>query len=159
MHKLPVLQLEGSSAGLGRGDKVALLLFNCSAILECYLALAKLGAVAVPVNFRLAGPEIACIVDNSDARLFVFVAAFDAIVAGCALDGRRNHQLLQPVPGRVQEAALGGICGGSAPQCRRQGAEDTVAGKIPVGPVRGVCQLMAGEFPFRSGPGVVFVIF
>lgn len=79
-----VNRLAHALAGLGvdRGDKVALLLFNCSAMLECYFALAKLGAVAVPVNFRLAGPEIAYIVDNADARLFILDSAFEQTVAG-----------------------------------------------------------------------------
>jgi acyl-CoA synthetase (AMP-forming)/AMP-acid ligase II len=57
--------------GISRGDKVALLMFNCNQYLECYFGLAKLGAVAVPVNFRLHPQEITYIVDDADAVAFV----------------------------------------------------------------------------------------
>ena len=58
--------------GLRKGDKVAVLLENSIEIIELFLATAKTGLVIVPINFRLVGPEIAYIVNNSDARL-IFV--------------------------------------------------------------------------------------
>lgn len=47
---LRVNKLAGALAQrvVGRGDRVALLMFNCMPMVECYFALAKLGAVAVP---------------------------------------------------------------------------------------------------------------
>ncbi len=48
--------------GLVKGDRVALLAYNTIEWLEIYAALARAGLVAVPMNFRLAGPEIAYIV-------------------------------------------------------------------------------------------------
>lgn len=45
--------------GVGRGDRVATLLFNVCEQVEVVFACAKLGAIAVPMNFRLAVPEIA----------------------------------------------------------------------------------------------------
>ena len=69
--------------GLQKGDKVAVLLENSIEIIELFLATAKTGLVIVPINFRLVGPEIAYIVNNSDARaIFVhdmFAAAVDEI--------------------------------------------------------------------------------
>ena len=59
------------SLGLGKGDRVAVLLENSIEIIELYLATAKTGLVIVPINFRLVGPEIAYIVNNSDARALV----------------------------------------------------------------------------------------
>ncbi|MEN8243469.1 MAG: long-chain fatty acid--CoA ligase [Thermodesulfobacteriota bacterium] len=64
------------SLGIGRSDKVALLMTNCNQMIECYCAICKLGAVAVPLNFRLAGPEIAYQIDNSDACLLIFGQSF-----------------------------------------------------------------------------------
>ncbi|HEX5847068.1 MAG TPA: AMP-binding protein, partial [Rhodoplanes sp.] len=44
--------------GLKKGDRVAVLAYNCLEWLEIYAAVAKAGLVVVPVNFRLVGPEI-----------------------------------------------------------------------------------------------------
>jgi fatty-acyl-CoA synthase len=57
--------------GLSKGDRVALLAYNCVEWMELYVALARAGLVAVPVNFRLVGPEIAYIVQHCEARAFV----------------------------------------------------------------------------------------
>ncbi|MDP2663751.1 MAG: AMP-binding protein, partial [Dehalococcoidia bacterium] len=57
--------------GLGRGDKVAVLLHNCPEYMEAIFALAKLGVVIVPLNYRLAPPEVEYIVNNSDSRLLI----------------------------------------------------------------------------------------
>lgn len=48
-----------ADAGVGRGERVALLLANRSAYLETVFACSRLGAIAVPLNNRLAPPEIA----------------------------------------------------------------------------------------------------
>ena len=57
--------------GLEKGDRVALLAYNCVEWMEIYAALARAGLVAVPINFRLTGPEIAYIAQNSEARAFI----------------------------------------------------------------------------------------
>ena len=57
--------------GLQPGDRVALLAYNRIEWWELYAALARAGLVAVPVNFRLAAPEIAYIVEHSQARALV----------------------------------------------------------------------------------------
>ena len=57
--------------GLVKGDRVALLAYNCVEWLELYVALAKAGLVAVPVNFRLTPAEIEYIVANCEARAMV----------------------------------------------------------------------------------------
>src|ERR687885_1840881 len=57
--------------GLQRGDHVALLAYNCLEWLELYVALARAGLVAVPINFRLLGSEIRYIAQHCEARAFV----------------------------------------------------------------------------------------
>jgi acyl-CoA synthetase (AMP-forming)/AMP-acid ligase II len=57
--------------GLDKGDRVAILAYNCLQWLEIYTAVAKAGLVAVPVNFRLVGPEIRYIVENAEAAAFI----------------------------------------------------------------------------------------
>lgn len=57
--------------GLKKGDRVAVLLYNCLEFMEIYVAAAKIGVVIVPINWRLVGPEIQYIVDNADSNTFV----------------------------------------------------------------------------------------
>ena len=59
------------SLGLSKGDKVALLAYNCVEWMEIYVALARVGLVAVPINFRLTSKEIAYIAEHSEARAFI----------------------------------------------------------------------------------------
>ena len=54
--------------GLVKGDRVALLAYNCIEWMELYVALARAGLVAVPINFRLTAPEIAYIAGHCEAR-------------------------------------------------------------------------------------------
>jgi fatty-acyl-CoA synthase len=57
--------------GLAKGDRVAMLAYNCVEWLEFYAATAKAGLVAVPINFRLVGSEIQYIVDDCEAAAFI----------------------------------------------------------------------------------------
>jgi len=60
-----------SGLGLSKGDRIAVLAYNCVEWLEIYAATAKAGLVAVPINFRLIGEEIRYIVDNCEAAAFI----------------------------------------------------------------------------------------
>src|SRR5688572_10311655 len=57
--------------GLATGDRVAILAYNRLEWLEIYVALAKAGLVAVPINFRLVAPEIRYILDDAEARAVI----------------------------------------------------------------------------------------
>ena len=57
--------------GLVKGDRVALLAYNRVEWMEMYVALARAGLVAVPINFRLTAPEIAYIASHCEARAFI----------------------------------------------------------------------------------------
>ena len=57
--------------GLVKGDRVALLAYNCVEWMEIYVALARVGLVAVPINFRLTAPEICYIASHCEARAFI----------------------------------------------------------------------------------------
>jgi fatty-acyl-CoA synthase len=60
------------SLGIEKGDRVAAMMTNCPEFLEIFLACARLGAIFIPVNFRLAQPELEYTLRNSCPRLFVF---------------------------------------------------------------------------------------
>lgn len=57
--------------GLQKGDRVALLAYNCVEWMEIYVALARAGLVAVPINFRLMPPEIEYIVAHCEASALI----------------------------------------------------------------------------------------
>jgi fatty-acyl-CoA synthase len=66
--------------GLQKGDRVALLAYNCLEWMELYAALARAGLVAVPLNFRLTAPEIAYIAEHSEARAFIVQDVLASVV-------------------------------------------------------------------------------
>jgi fatty-acyl-CoA synthase len=68
--------------GLNKGDRVALLAYNTIEWLEIYAALARAGLVAVPLNFRLAGPEIAYIVQHAQASAAIVQDDLRAVIDG-----------------------------------------------------------------------------
>ncbi len=60
-----------AALGIARGDVVALLLYNCPEFLEAMFAVARLGAVFMPINWRLAGPEVAYIAEHAGAAAVI----------------------------------------------------------------------------------------
>jgi fatty-acyl-CoA synthase len=66
--------------GIRKGDRVAVLSYNSSEMLELFFALGKLGALMVPLNYRLVGPEIRYILQDSEARLLFFGPEFEGTV-------------------------------------------------------------------------------
>ncbi|HVA79650.1 MAG TPA: long-chain-fatty-acid--CoA ligase [Candidatus Binataceae bacterium] len=57
--------------GVRQGDRVAMLLHNRPEFIEIYWAVIELGAVIVPVNFRLQAREIAYILNDSGASILL----------------------------------------------------------------------------------------
>ena len=60
-----------STLGVGAGDRVATLLHNGPAMVELVHAVPRLGAILVPLNARLAAPELAWQTGDVGARLVV----------------------------------------------------------------------------------------
>jgi fatty-acyl-CoA synthase len=57
--------------GLKKGDRFAILAYNTLEWAEIYMAAAKAGLVALPINFRLIGSEVRFIVENADASAVI----------------------------------------------------------------------------------------
>jgi fatty-acyl-CoA synthase len=57
--------------GVGPGDRVMVLMLNRTEFVESVLAANMVGAIAVPVNFRLTPPEIAFLVEDCEARIMI----------------------------------------------------------------------------------------
>lgn len=53
--------------GVKKGDRVAVLSFNCNQFVELYFASGKIGSVTTPLNFRLGPAELEYIINDSEA--------------------------------------------------------------------------------------------
>jgi fatty-acyl-CoA synthase len=62
--------------GVKKDDKVAILLPNCHIFLEAYYAIPLIGAISVPINYRLSSREIAFILQDSESKILVADSIF-----------------------------------------------------------------------------------
>jgi fatty-acyl-CoA synthase len=76
--------------GLSKGDRICILAYNCLEWMEIYAATALAGLIAVPINFRLVGPEIAYIVENCEAKALIVQDEF--------LDAVESVRVNLPIP-------------------------------------------------------------
>src|SRR3954462_14752495 len=97
--------------GVGTGDRVAVLALNGMETWESYLAGVRLGAIVVPVNFRLVADEVAFVLQDSGAKVLVV----DAALAGVGAKAREQAPDVAAVLtlGEEYEAAL--AAGGGEP--------------------------------------------
>src|SRR5262245_35986219 len=58
-------------AGVNRGDRVGFLGFNHPVFLEALFATASLGALFVPLNFRLTGAELEFIINDAGVHTLI----------------------------------------------------------------------------------------
>ncbi|MFC1983268.1 class I adenylate-forming enzyme family protein [Chloroflexota bacterium] len=54
--------------GVSKGDRVALLVVNCNQCVETYFAVAKLGAIYIPLNFRAKADEFTYMINTAEAN-------------------------------------------------------------------------------------------
>jgi len=84
-----------AARGVAEGDRVAFLLGNRSAALEIVFGAARLGAIAVPINVRLAAPEIAQQIDDCRPGWLFHEAALDDVVQRTAAAARHPFESLR----------------------------------------------------------------
>lgn len=95
------------SLGIEKGDRVAVMLSNCPEFLELFLACSRMGALFVPINYRLAAAELEYTLTNSRPRLFVFGDEFTATVLSLGLNNRRTLMLLAGIgPSAIVDGTL-----------------------------------------------------
>ena len=107
-------RMAGVLAGRGvrKGDRVALLLPNGNEFLETLFACARLGAIAVPINFRLSPAEVEFILGDCGAQVLVYHPQFTPLVAPIRPNTPLAHAFYvpgsgEPMPGDVNyEQAL-----------------------------------------------------
>ena len=82
--------------GLGakKGQVCAFLMYNRAEIVETYFALAKIGVLGIPLNYRLAPGEMTELMNFCDAEYLIFEPAFAEVVAGIRGDLTKVKTLL-----------------------------------------------------------------
>jgi fatty-acyl-CoA synthase len=109
------------AAGVGQGDIVALLMGNRPEFLEVTLAVNRVGAAFLPLNVRLAEPELEYIIGHAGAAAIVTEPGFAAPVS--AISGRMTgrwtvvlvagEQEMAAVPGAVRYEQFLGVQAGA----------------------------------------------
>lgn len=123
-----------ADAGVSKGDRVALLMFNGSEFVECFYAIAKLGAVTVPLNWRLVADELAFILKDSGAGTLVFGSEFAEAAADIHGRGAEGSDIARWIevgdPGERQGWSLPYgdlLAGGDTAEPDIAGADDDLA--------------------------------
>jgi fatty-acyl-CoA synthase len=77
-----VARLAGAlrAAGVRPGDRIALLSLNCHRLLEAYYGVLEAGAILLPLNIRLAAPELSYILNDAGATVLFLEQEFAALV-------------------------------------------------------------------------------
>ncbi len=70
--------------GVTRGDRIAVLAHNCDSFVIVYFALARLGAVSVPINFMLGAAEVGYVLGHCGARGMVVEDALVPVAEAAA---------------------------------------------------------------------------
>jgi len=81
------------SMGVGKGDRILVQSRNSFAMFESMFVAFRLGAVLVPVNFRLSEDEVAFIAQNSGASVLIYegIGRGGLFSRCCAIVSRRWH--------------------------------------------------------------------
>ena len=106
------------SAAVGRGERVVLHLDNEHVVrwLVAYAAIHKVGAVAVPTNVRLTGPELRAIVDHSEPVAVITSTRLRPTVdAAARAAGRATLRLVVEADDDGQWGALIGVVAAGEP--------------------------------------------
>ena len=68
------------TAGVKPGDRVAFLSLNCHRLLEAYYGVLEAGGILLPLNIRLAAPELTYILNDSGAEMLFLEHEFIGLV-------------------------------------------------------------------------------
>ena len=85
--------------GVARGDRVAIVLPNSSRWVVSYLAAMKIGAVAVPLDFRFKAEELVPIFRDAQARMIVTSSQHPAYGSGQPAPGSGKPETRNPKHG------------------------------------------------------------
>jgi acyl-CoA synthetase (AMP-forming)/AMP-acid ligase II len=92
--------------GVRKDDKAAILHPNCHTFLESYYAIAQMGAICVPINFRLSPSEIAFILQDSESKVLIADPMFQDKIDAIRAEIPKIEKILWTGKERVREKAL-----------------------------------------------------
>lgn len=69
-----------TALGVKKGDRVSYLFRNCVQAVEIFFAAQKIGAVAVPLNFRAMAPEIQYCITYTDSSVLIYDDQFSELI-------------------------------------------------------------------------------
>lgn len=78
------------AAGVQKGDRVAILMMNGAEFIETFFAVAKIGAVNVPLNWRLVPDELEFILKDSGSTVLIYSGEFAASAGELQARGTRT---------------------------------------------------------------------
>jgi len=147
--------------GLSTGDVVATVLPNCAESIELYLACLQAGWYLVPINHHLVAGEIAYIVEDCNASVFV---GHERFADACAQAAEHSGV---PEPARI---AVGTIEGFGSYQALRDRAPTSLPENRTVGDVmnytsgttgnpKGVYRPLSGATPEQAALGLGGILF
>ncbi|TMU87056.1 long-chain-fatty-acid--CoA ligase [Bacillus sp. BHET2] len=84
--------------GIQKGDRIALMMKNSDQFVQAFFAGAKVGAVIVPVNFRLTSSEVHYIFDQSDSLVVFCDEEFEETVTSAREETRVLHVITTGAP-------------------------------------------------------------
>lgn len=94
------------AAGVRPGERVGVLAKGSDDFFILWLGCAKARACLAPVNWRLAPPEIAFVLEDAQVRLMVVGADYAGVVEGLSAERPELHTLIQIEPGHVRWPSL-----------------------------------------------------
>jgi long-chain acyl-CoA synthetase len=106
-----------TAIGLEPGDRIALLAKNDAAFVDAMMAASMAGLVLVPLNFRLAQPEIDFIVQDAEAKLIFAGAEF----LETARAAQSASEACQATIAITPDGSFGGWCAGAERLTEKQG--------------------------------------
>ncbi|GHH99264.1 long-chain-fatty-acid--CoA ligase [Neobacillus kokaensis] len=90
-----------NQAGISQGDHVAVMLPNTHYMLECFYGISQLGAVTVPLNYRLSANDLEYIIRHSDAKLLILDEEFSKPIEEIADNLSLEQIVIVPVSGHA----------------------------------------------------------
>jgi fatty-acyl-CoA synthase len=121
--------------GVAPGERVAVVSQNSARLLTSFFGVSGSGRILVPVNFRLAPPEVAYIVEHSGARVLIVDPELDGALSGIEAEhrfviGAESDEVLyrsgvEPAPWEADEDATASINYTSGTTARPKGVQLT----------------------------------
>jgi fatty-acyl-CoA synthase len=87
------------NAGIRVGDHVAVMLPNTHYMLECFYGIGQLGAVMVPLNYRLSAEDLEYIINHSDAKILIVDEEFSGPIEKILDNLKLDEVIIVSVPG------------------------------------------------------------